>query len=103
MPLPNPGMSFTPFDPLPASDLNDIVENIEALADGSAAVTALSWADTALANPYKFSVYRGSSNQTVASGFVKVQLNTELFDTNNNFDGVTNHRYVAPVNGFYFF
>lgn len=35
MPLPNPGMSFTPFDPLPASDLNDIVENIEAIQDGS--------------------------------------------------------------------
>lgn len=35
MPLPNPGMSFTPFDPLPASDLTDLVENIEALADGS--------------------------------------------------------------------
>ena len=33
-PLPNPGMSFTPFDPLPASDLNNILENIEALADG---------------------------------------------------------------------
>lgn len=35
MPLPNPGMNFTPFDPLPASDLNDIVENIESLADGT--------------------------------------------------------------------
>lgn len=35
MPLPNPGMTFTPFDPLPASDLNDLVENIEALADGT--------------------------------------------------------------------
>lgn len=31
MPLPNPGMTFTPFDPLPASDLNDIVENIDYL------------------------------------------------------------------------
>jgi hypothetical protein len=31
--LPNPGMSFTPFDPLPAADLNNIVENIEAIAD----------------------------------------------------------------------
>lgn len=30
--IPNPGMNFTPFDPLPASSLNDMVENIEALA-----------------------------------------------------------------------
>lgn len=35
MSLPNPGMSFTPFDQLPASSLNDMVENIESLADGS--------------------------------------------------------------------
>lgn len=35
MALPNPGMSFTPFDVLPASDLNDIVENIEELAAGT--------------------------------------------------------------------
>lgn len=35
MSLPNPGMSFDPFDTLPASAMNDIVENIEALADGS--------------------------------------------------------------------
>lgn len=40
MPLPNPGMSFTPFDPLPASDLNDMVENIEALQDWSAYTAA---------------------------------------------------------------
>lgn len=40
MPLPNPGMSFTPFDPLPASDLNDIVENIEALQNWSAYTAA---------------------------------------------------------------
>lgn len=35
MSLPNPGMSFTPFDPLTAAEQNDLVENIEALADGS--------------------------------------------------------------------
>lgn len=35
MSLPNPSMSFTPFDTLPASDMNDLVENIESLADGT--------------------------------------------------------------------
>lgn len=34
-PLPNPGMDFTAFDTLPAASLDDLVENIEALADGS--------------------------------------------------------------------
>jgi hypothetical protein len=35
MSLPNPGMNFTPFDTLPAASLDDLVENIEALAAGS--------------------------------------------------------------------
>lgn len=35
MALPNPGMDFTPFDTLPAASLDDMVENIESLADGS--------------------------------------------------------------------
>lgn len=35
MSLPNPGMDFTPFDVLPASELDDMVENIEALAAGT--------------------------------------------------------------------
>lgn len=35
MSLPVPGMDFTAFDTLPAASLDDMVENIEALADGS--------------------------------------------------------------------
>jgi len=35
MSLPNPGMVFTAFDPLPAASLNDIVANVEALAAGT--------------------------------------------------------------------
>jgi hypothetical protein len=35
MSLPNPSMSFTPFDILTAEELNDLVENIEALSDGT--------------------------------------------------------------------
>lgn len=33
--LPNPSMAFTPFDILLAAELNDLVENIEALATGT--------------------------------------------------------------------
>jgi len=35
MALPNPSMVFTPFDILPASDLNNVVENVEALSAGT--------------------------------------------------------------------
>lgn len=53
-------------------------------------------------NPYKFSAYR-SGAWTAPSGYGKVSLETELFDTNSNFDSSTNYRYTAPVTGFYLF
>lgn len=101
MPLPNPGMTFDPFDTLPASDLNKIVENIEALEDGSAPIASVSYADTDIANPFKFRVYRASAQNTANNAVGKIQFDTENFDTNNNFDTTTNFRYTAPVSGFY--
>jgi hypothetical protein len=48
-----------------------------------------------------FSAYR-NSNQSISSGVItKVQLNTELFDTNNNFDSTTNYRFTPTVAGYY--
>jgi hypothetical protein len=35
MPLPNPDLEFTPYNPLSAGELNDIVENVESLAGGT--------------------------------------------------------------------
>jgi len=52
-------------------------------------------------NPYKFFVYRNSAQTLGASGVTKIQFDTELYDTNNNFDSSTNYRYTAPVSGFY--
>lgn len=52
-------------------------------------------------NPYKFSAYRTAAFNSTGA-FALVQHDTELFDTNGNFDTVTNKgRYTAPVNGFY--
>lgn len=66
MSLPVPTMVFTPFDPLPASDLNDIVENVEALAAGTglndASVTAEKLANgTTIASTKKTSNFIKSS------------------------------------------
>lgn len=99
MPLPNPGMDFTPFDTLPAASLDDLVENIEALADGTA-ISDLSYSVTAISNPYKFSVYRNGAHVS-ANSHTKIDFDTTLLDTNSNV--TTNDRYVAPVSGFYFF
>ena len=53
-------------------------------------------------NPYKFSAYLGSAQNSI-NGTTKVSLNTKAFDTSGNFDNVTNYRFTAPIAGFYHF
>ena len=48
-----------------------------------------------------FGVYAGSAQSLSSGTFTKVQLNTELFDTNNNFDSTTNYRFTPTVAGYY--
>jgi hypothetical protein len=48
-----------------------------------------------------FSAFLGI-NQTVTSGVItKIQINTEEFDTNSNYDHVTNYRFLPTVAGYY--
>ena len=48
-----------------------------------------------------FSAY-GTGSQTVTSGVTtKVSIDTEIFDTNSNFDNVTNSRFTPTVAGYY--
>ena len=51
-----------------------------------------------------FSAYmtNGGSNQTLSSGtFTKVKIDTENWDTNNNFDSTTNYRFTPTIAGYY--
>jgi hypothetical protein len=53
-------------------------------------------------NQPAFSAYSANSQTGLTSGvFVKVALNTETFDTNNNFDKDTNYRFTPTVAGYY--
>ncbi len=108
MTLPNPGMDFDALDTLTAVEMDDIVENIEAIATGLGDGTALTSIRknnlTIDSNPYKFHVYKGSGSQNSGNNaYAKITFDTEVFDTNNNFDSTTNNRYTAPVAGFYRF
>ena len=48
-----------------------------------------------------FSAYANAS-QTISSGVLtKLQINTEEFDTNNNYDPTTNYRFTPTVAGYY--
>lgn len=43
-----------------------------------------------------------NANQTVsANTWTKLVLNSEIFDSNNNFDAVTNYRFTPTVAGYY--
>jgi hypothetical protein len=48
-----------------------------------------------------FSVYLGTTQTVTANVYTKLQLNTERFDTNNNFDPTTNYRFTPTVAGYY--
>lgn len=72
MSLPNPSMAFFPFDPLPASQLNDMVENVEALADGSGLDDdAITPAKLALVN---YQTDNSNSIANVTNGDITIQV-----------------------------
>ena len=57
---------------------------------------------TTISNPYKVSVYANAGQAlTSANTPYTLALNTERYDTNNNFNTST-YTYTVPVDGFYF-
>ena len=48
-----------------------------------------------------FSAYASATQTITLNSATKVQLDTEDFDTNNNFDPVTNYRFTPTVAGYY--
>jgi len=48
-----------------------------------------------------FSAYNNNTQAATIVVFTKVQLNSEEFDTNNNFDSTTNYRFTPTVAGYY--
>jgi hypothetical protein len=48
-----------------------------------------------------FSAYQSSAQTLSSATTTKIQFQTELFDTNNNFDSTTNYRFTPTVAGYY--
>lgn len=107
--LPNPGMNFTPFDPLAASELNDIVENVESVSDGSgfalddnvipanalatSAITlglAVTTTNTTVATGAVTQIAGLSITVTIPAGGRKVRISTYLPGVYNNSVANTN-------------
>ena len=54
-------------------------------------------------NAPAFSAYQSSAQTLSSATFTKLQFQTEEFDTNSNFDNVTNYRFTPTVAGYYQF
>ena len=48
-----------------------------------------------------FSAYANGTQSLTSGTFTKITINTELFDTNSNFDSTTNYRFTPTVEGYY--
>jgi hypothetical protein len=48
-----------------------------------------------------FSAYLASTQSVTNNVATKVTINTEVFDTNSNFDNATNYRFTPTVAGYY--
>ena len=74
-------------------------------ADGASDLTVTFPATTGTAmvsgNMPAFSAYANASQSITANIITKVAINTEIFDTNNNFDSTTNYRFTPTVAGYY--
>lgn len=68
--LPNTGMSFTPFDILTAAEMNELVENIEALSDGTGIATNAIEADKLDTN-------------AILLGYAQITSNPSNFNSNS--------------------
>jgi hypothetical protein len=48
-----------------------------------------------------FSAYFAGTQSVTSNTITKVTINTEVFDTNNNYDPITNYRFTPTVAGYY--
>jgi len=55
-----------------------------------------------LSSDSSFSAYRSADQDIANSTYSKIQFNTEEFDTNNDYDNVTNYRFTPTIAGKYF-
>ncbi len=68
---------------------------------GTTTLTLPTTSGTVMVNGPAFSVYLSANQSITSATATKIAFNTELFDTNSNFDSVTNYRFTPTVAGYY--
>ena len=88
------GLSITP----------DLSGQIALQSNGTTVATITPTGMTTQVGAPAFSVQNNGTAQSVSNQtWTKVALNTKQFDTNTNFDAVTNYRFTPTVAGYYQF
>lgn len=89
-----------------SSVVNAIPATAGAVTDtylNTGAVTQTKVATNVGATGPAFSAYASATQTLASTTFTKVQANVEEFDTNSNYDNVTNYRFTPTVAGYYQF
>ena len=68
---------------------------------GTTTLTLPTTTSTLAINGPAFSVYLSANQSITTATATKIAFNTELFDTNSNFDSATNYRFTPTVAGYY--
>lgn len=108
--LPNPSMAFTPFDILLAEELNDLVENIEALATGSGigdgAIGTSDLANAAVTSQKvdfttfpKAKVNLTANTSLPNNAWSPIPFNSEIFDVGSMHDNSVNNTRITIPSG----
>jgi hypothetical protein len=95
--------TYTVTAPTGATDrtitLPDVTGTLVTNTSGSVSQAML--ASGVVGNGPAFSAYPSASQTIASSTFTKLNVNTEVFDTNSNFDPTTNYRFTPTVAGYY--
>jgi hypothetical protein len=97
-----PAVSGTTTLTLPTTS-GTVLTSASTITPSAGTVTQASLSTNVTGNGPAFSAYVGSSQTISSATTTKLQLNTEEFDTNNNFDSTTNYRFTPTVAGYYQF
>jgi hypothetical protein len=85
-----------------AGDTSGVVTLQAPSVAGSTTLNLPATSGTVMVNGPAFSAYRNGNQTGISSGAnTKIQINTEYFDTNNNFDSTTNYRFTPALAGYY--
>ncbi len=95
------GQSYTLTLPTGNVTADKFLKVASVSGSGATGVGQLSFADAGGNSP-SFRAKRNADQSISSSSWVKIQFDTELFDTDNNYDNSTNHRFTPTTAGKYY-